>query len=157
MRAAGAVAFLRTEREGNHGAIILVLPPSHSRESAALERRTLGVPVRYREEPPLLQKFRAARAANKAPAATPPVTTPAPAPASAAPVTVDSLGQQLREVLADYLPTPKNGLVTSFLPDHGFAVGADGRFRRDLVATPPLPDEAYPVAIEVSATCTPSL
>jgi len=54
-------------------------------------------------------------------------------------------------VLADYLPTPKNGLVTSFLPDHGFAVGADGRFRRDLVATPPLPDRAYPMGIEMSA------
>ena len=57
----------------------------------------------------------------------------------------------VREVLADYLPTPKNALVTSFLPDHGFAVGADGRFRRDLAATPPLPDGAYPIAIEVSA------
>jgi FkbH-like protein len=57
----------------------------------------------------------------------------------------------VREVLADYLPTPKNRLVTSFLPDHGFALGADGRFRRDLVATPPLPDGAYPMAIEVSA------
>ena len=55
----------------------------------------------------------------------------------------------VREVLADYLPTPKNGLVTNFLPDHGFAVGADGRFRRDLIATPPLPDGAYPMAIEV--------
>ena len=57
----------------------------------------------------------------------------------------------VREVLADYLPTPKNGLVTSFLPDHGFAIDADGRFRRDLVANPPLPDAAYPMAIEISA------
>jgi FkbH-like protein len=57
----------------------------------------------------------------------------------------------VREVLADYLPTPKNGLVTSFLPDHGFAVGADGRYRRDLIATPPLPDAAYPMAIRVTA------
>jgi len=57
----------------------------------------------------------------------------------------------VREVLADYLPTPKNGLVTNFLPDHGFAVGADGRFRRDLIATPPLPDGSYPMAIEVVA------
>jgi hypothetical protein len=57
----------------------------------------------------------------------------------------------IREVLADYLPTPKNGLVTTFLPDHGFAVGPDGRFRRDLVTTPPLPDAAYPMAIEVTA------
>src|SRR5215467_9287723 len=112
MRAAGLVAYLRTEREGNHGGIIPVLPRSHSRESAALERRTLGVPVRYREEPPLLQKFRAARAANKAPAAAPPVPTATPAPPSAAPVTVDSLGQQLREVL------PTRRLHSVSLCDH---------------------------------------
>jgi hypothetical protein len=56
----------------------------------------------------------------------------------------------VREVLADYLPTPKNGLVTNFLPDHGFAVDTNGRFFRDLIATPPLPDEAYPMAIEVA-------
>jgi FkbH-like protein len=58
---------------------------------------------------------------------------------------------EIHEVLADYLPTPKNGLVTSFLPDHGFVVRADGRFRRDLKATPPLPDNVYPMAIEVTA------
>jgi FkbH-like protein len=57
----------------------------------------------------------------------------------------------VREVLADYLPTPKNGLVTTFLPDHGFAVGPDRRFRRDLITTPPLPDAAYPMAIELTA------
>jgi FkbH-like protein len=57
----------------------------------------------------------------------------------------------VREVLADYLPTPKNGLVTGFLPDQGFVVGADGRFRRNLNATPPLPDSVYPMAIEVRA------
>ena len=57
----------------------------------------------------------------------------------------------VREVVADYLPTPKNGLVTSFLPDHGFAVGADGRFRRNLNATPPLPDSLYQMVIKVAA------
>jgi FkbH-like protein len=57
----------------------------------------------------------------------------------------------VRDVLADYLPTPKNGLVASFLPEHGFAVDPDGRFRRDLIVTPPLPDGAYPMAIEVAA------
>jgi len=57
----------------------------------------------------------------------------------------------VREVVADYLPTPKNGLVTSFLPDHGFAVGADGRFRRNLNATPPLPDSMYQMVIKVAA------
>jgi FkbH-like protein len=55
------------------------------------------------------------------------------------------------EVLADYLPTPKNGLVTNFLPDHGFTIGANGRFHRHLIATPPLPDAAYPIAIELTA------
>ena len=57
----------------------------------------------------------------------------------------------IREVLADYLPTPKNGLVTNFLPDHGFAIRTDGRFRRELNATPPLPDAAYPIAIGLTA------
>ena len=57
----------------------------------------------------------------------------------------------IREVLADYLPTPKNGLVATFLPDHGFAVDANGHFRRDLITTAPLPDAAYPMAIEVTA------
>ena len=57
----------------------------------------------------------------------------------------------VRDVLADYLPTPKNGLVKNFLPDHGFAVGTGGRFHRDLIATPPFPDEAYPMAIELAA------
>ena len=57
----------------------------------------------------------------------------------------------VREVLADYLPTPKNGLVTNFLPDHGFAAGPNGRFRRDLITTPPFPDEAYPMTIELEA------
>jgi FkbH-like protein len=54
-----------------------------------------------------------------------------------------------REVVADYLPTPKNGLVTNFLPDHGFGLGTDGRFRRNLNSTPPLPDSAFPMSVEV--------
>jgi FkbH-like protein len=57
----------------------------------------------------------------------------------------------VREVLADFLPTPKNGLVTNFLPDHGFAAEAGGRFRRDLIASPPLPDGVYPMAVEMLA------
>jgi len=63
----------------------------------------------------------------------------------------------VREVLADHLPTPKNGLVTNFLTDHGFSVGADGRFRRNLNATPPLPDSVYPIAIEVATAGTPGI
>ena len=57
----------------------------------------------------------------------------------------------VREVVADYLPTPKNGLVSGFLPDHGFKAGADGRFYRSLDAAPPSPDGAYPMMFEVSA------
>jgi len=63
----------------------------------------------------------------------------------------------VREVLADYLPTPKNGLVTNFLTDHGFAVGADGRFRRNLNATPPLPDSTYPIVIDVTRVEAPGI
>jgi FkbH-like protein len=63
----------------------------------------------------------------------------------------------VREVLADYLPTPKNGLVTNFLTDHGFAVGADGRFRRNLNATPPLPDTTYPIVIDVTTAEAPGI
>jgi hypothetical protein len=40
--------------------------------------------------------------------------------------------------------------VTSFLPDHGFAVEADGRFRRNLNASPPLPDSMYQMVIKVA-------
>jgi FkbH-like protein len=63
----------------------------------------------------------------------------------------------VREVLANYLPTPKNGLVTNFLTDHGFAVGADGRFRRNLNATPPLPDSTYPIVIDVTRVEAPGI
>jgi FkbH-like protein len=56
----------------------------------------------------------------------------------------------VREVVADYLPTAKNGLVANFLPDHGFDVGADGRYRRNLEAVPPLPDDAYPIMFELT-------
>jgi len=56
----------------------------------------------------------------------------------------------VEEVVADYLPTPKNGLVTNFLTDHGFDIGADGRYRRDLNAAPPLPDTAYPIALQMT-------
>jgi FkbH-like protein len=35
-------------------------------------------------------------------------------------------------LLADYLPTPKNGLVAGFLPEHHFRSRSDGRFARAL-------------------------
>jgi FkbH-like protein len=35
-------------------------------------------------------------------------------------------------LLADYLPTPKNGLVAGFLPEHRFSLRSDGRYLRAL-------------------------
>jgi EAL domain-containing protein (putative c-di-GMP-specific phosphodiesterase class I) len=67
------------------------------------------VSVHYREEP-LLQKFRAARAAATPAAAAVPTLVPAPAPSG--PATVESLGQQLREVL------PARRLQSVSLCDH---------------------------------------
>jgi FkbH-like protein len=57
----------------------------------------------------------------------------------------------MRGVVADYLPTPKNGLVANFLTDHGFAIGADGRFYRNLDAAPPSLDSAFPITFELAA------
>ena len=56
-----------------------------------------------------------------------------------------------RDVLARYLPTPKNVLVKNFLPEHGFAEDGDGRYRRNLVVAPPFPDSAYPATIKTTA------
>lgn len=50
-------------------------------------------------------------------------------------------------VLADYLPTAKNALVQDFLREQSFTQRADGRWHRSLVATPPLPESAFPIAI----------
>ncbi len=60
----------------------------------------------------------------------------------------------VRDVVADYLPTPKNGLSANFLPDHGFDAGADGRFRRNLEAMPPEPDETYPIVCELAGNAS---
>jgi FkbH-like protein len=54
-----------------------------------------------------------------------------------------------RELVADYVPTPKNELVKTFLQDHGFAALPDGRFAWSLVDQPPLPPTAYPIAVSV--------
>jgi predicted enzyme involved in methoxymalonyl-ACP biosynthesis len=54
-----------------------------------------------------------------------------------------------RQVVADYIPTPKNGLVAEFLPQHGFVADQDGRFHRDLAATQPAADDVYPIAVEL--------
>jgi len=56
--------------------------------------------------------------------------------------------QGCRELIADYLPTPKNVLVENFLPEQGFEQSADGRYRRDLIKTPPQPESAFPITVE---------
>jgi FkbH-like protein len=55
----------------------------------------------------------------------------------------------VREVVADYLPTRKNDLVRNFLPEQGFVRGEDGRYRRDIVAAPPLAASQFPIAIDL--------
>ncbi|MFM9916857.1 MAG: HAD-IIIC family phosphatase [Rhizobacter sp.] len=52
-------------------------------------------------------------------------------------------------VVADYLPTPKNVLVREFLPKQGFAPTEDGRFARDLLASPAQAAEDFPIAVAV--------
>jgi predicted enzyme involved in methoxymalonyl-ACP biosynthesis len=57
----------------------------------------------------------------------------------------------VRDVTADYVPTPKNALVANFLPCHDFEAGTDGRFRRNLEVAPPVPDTAYPITFKITA------
>jgi FkbH-like protein len=60
------------------------------------------------------------------------------------------------EVVADYRPTAKNGLVKDFLPEQGFARSPDGRFRRWLRTDPPLPESAFLIAVETAGQMTPT-
>ncbi len=55
-----------------------------------------------------------------------------------------------RELVAEFIPTPKNELVRTFLPDHGFTPRSDGRFGWLLADMPPPAQSAYPIAILVS-------
>jgi FkbH-like protein len=52
-------------------------------------------------------------------------------------------------VVADFHPTRKNELARSFLPSQGFQASDDGRFRRDLRACPPAPENAFPILVEI--------
>ena len=48
----------------------------------------------------------------------------------------------IQTLVADYIPTKKNGLVANLLPEHGFTLRADGRYERSVkssVSTEPLP------------------
>ena len=57
----------------------------------------------------------------------------------------------IKEVVASYIPTPKNVLVENFLPEQDFEKCADGSYRRDLVKAPPKAESDFPIAVEVSA------
>ena len=50
-------------------------------------------------------------------------------------------------MIADYLPTPKNGHVANFLSEQGFERGSDGRYRRNLGLAPAAPDGEFPIKI----------
>ena len=52
-------------------------------------------------------------------------------------------------VIAEYLPTPKNRLVESFLPDHRFIKHEDGRYWRVLEAAPPAAAAEFPIDVEL--------
>ena len=55
----------------------------------------------------------------------------------------------IEEVVADYIPTLKNVLVQSFLPEQGFEKGAEGGYRRHLHQAPPRPESAHPITVEL--------
>ena len=50
-------------------------------------------------------------------------------------------------LVAEYIPTRKNVLVESFLPDNAFSEQADGTYLCDLVAAVQLAEE-FPISIE---------
>jgi len=56
----------------------------------------------------------------------------------------------VREVVASYVPTPKNVLVQEFLPSQDFEKCADGHYRRDLCKVPPKSKSTFPIAVEVA-------
>lgn len=53
----------------------------------------------------------------------------------------------VKELVADFVPTTKNELATSFLPDQGFEKGADGRYRWHMGDTPPRPETDFKISV----------
>ncbi len=62
------------------------------------------------------------------------------------------VGRGVTRVVADFRETSKNALVKSFLPEQGFDLCADGRYRRNLDARPPDPEERFPIAVHFTTT-----
>jgi FkbH-like protein len=52
----------------------------------------------------------------------------------------DAQGDGARELVATFVPTKKNSLAATFLPDHGFTQDEDGRWRLPLAQAPSWPD-----------------
>jgi FkbH-like protein len=58
------------------------------------------------------------------------------------------LGEQgIKEVIADFIPTVKNELVKTFLPEQGFDLRSDGRYYRNLVEKPASLETAFPITV----------
>lgn len=56
----------------------------------------------------------------------------------------------VRHLVAEYLPTAKNSLVSHFLTDQGFMAGSDGRYHRDLSVQPALAATAFPIVFTLA-------
>lgn len=52
-------------------------------------------------------------------------------------------------VQGEYVPTEKNGLVQSFLPDHHFKLNEDGRYIRHLSEAPPCKQGDFPMQVKI--------
>ena len=59
-------------------------------------------------------------------------------------------GNGVEEVIAEFVPSAKNELVKMLLPEQGFEVMADGRWRRDLRTAPPKAESEFPITINFS-------
>ena len=58
--------------------------------------------------------------------------------------------QGVQAVTADYVPTAKNELVRTFLPDRGFEPLGSGKYRRDLRHAPPIAEGNFPIQILIA-------
>jgi FkbH-like protein len=59
--------------------------------------------------------------------------------------------QGVKQVVASYYPTPKNGLAKGFLSDQSFEECGDGRYQLDLCKTPSVSESAFPITVELAA------
>jgi FkbH-like protein len=59
-------------------------------------------------------------------------------------------GDGVRQVDAEFLPTPKNALASGFLAANDFEPGPDGGWIRDLASAPPSAADAWPIAVDLA-------